>query len=106
MIGREGTNKKRGKLPPVPSYRGRLVRRADARARLAIDTDKDFGKLDAVSGVLLLVEALFDDGFEVVAAEVYAVHPQHRFIDVHLRAPLPENTNRIEVKRTRLGLIP
>lgn len=106
MIGREGTAKKSGRLPPVPSFRGRLVKRADMRARIELDHDKDFVALNAASGVLLLIEADFSDGFEVVAAEVYAVHPAYRYLDVQLRASLPANANRVEVKRTSLGVIP
>jgi hypothetical protein len=105
MIGRGGTTKKRGKLPPVPEYPGKMTKRAESRARVQLDRDKDFAKLDAKPGVMLLVEALFADGFEVVAGDVYAVHPEFRLVDMNLRAPLSLETRDVVLRRTSLGVM-
>lgn len=104
MSAASGTTKRKGKLPPVPTYPGKVTKRADKRARILLDREKDVAKLDATSGTLLLLEAVFDDGFEVIAAEVYAVHPG-RLIDVHLRGSLPLETNAVKVYRTSLGVM-
>ncbi len=100
MIGKAGTTKKPGKRRPIPTYAGKVTRRAESRARIVLDSERDFA---AAIGVLLIVQADFADGFEVVAADVYAVHPEFRMVDVRLRAPLPAETSVVKVYRTSLG---
>lgn len=105
MIGKSGTTTKARKLPPVPTYAAKITKRADMRARLVIDRASDFVRLDPSSGVLLIIEVDFTEGFEVVAAEVYAVHAEYRIVDVRLRADLPLETRAVSIKRTSLGVM-
>lgn len=106
MIGREGSTKKRSKRQPIPEFHGTMTKRADMRARIQISTADEFAKLDAKPGARIIVDALFDDGFEVVAADIYAVHPEHRLIDVNLRCPLALDAKTVVVKRSCLGEVP
>lgn len=106
MNGRDGTTNKRSRRQPIPEFHGKITKRADDRARIQINTLAEFDKLDAAIGVMLIVDAIFSDGeFEVVAADIYAVHSEHRLIDVHLRYPLAPEAKTVVIKRSCLGVM-
>lgn len=87
------------KLPPVPEYRARVTKRADTRARLVLDDSGDADRLNALPGVLLIIEA----DYETLAAEVYASHEGGTTFDVNLRGGLDAATDAIVIRRTGLG---
>lgn len=106
-MNRTGTTKKRSKRQPIPEFHGKVTKRADMRARIQIDTRVEFDKLEALPGVMLIVDAIFsDEEFQVVAADIYAVHSDQRLIDVHLRARLDPEANKVVIKRSCLGVTP
>src|SRR5690606_2683720 len=67
---------------------GRVVKRADNRIRIATE-------LVAQVGQVLIVEADGDDLLEVVAAVVYATHPDRRLLDCRLLAPFVEEPDAV-----------
>lgn len=75
------------------SHAARVLKRADDRARLQL-----YEVWDAKVGERLLV----DSEWETLAADVYAVHPEHRLLDVTLRGGLDESTSRVWLRRPHL----
>jgi hypothetical protein len=85
----------------VPEYKARITRRAEGRARLEL-SKKEAARLAPEVGLVLLLDSRrCDDGFEVVAAEVYAVHLEGTLVDVDLRAEI--SADLVNVKRTGIG---
>lgn len=74
---------------------GRIVKRADNRVRIATE-------LVAQVGQVLIVESAADDLLEVVAAVVYAAHPEHRLLDCRLLAPFVEQPDAVLLRSTSL----